>query len=104
MKKLMVAISFFISASAIAGPHYVSGKIQKVSGSVDPAIQMTNAISPEKCNAGNYGWLRFKGTTSEERHRVYATALSAAIANKQVTVYTNSDDAECRIYAIEVNM
>lgn len=103
MRKLFLLLGLF-SSSVFAGPNYVSGKIQKVSGSFDPAIQMTNVISPEKCNAGNYGWLRFKGDNSEERHRIYATALSAAIAGKNVTVYTNSDDADCRIYAIEVNI
>lgn len=56
---------------------------------------------PEQCDGGVYGWLSFKGTT-EEKARLYGSALALSLAGKTVTVYTNNDGAVCRIFNIQV--
>lgn len=105
LKKLMLSIICFIGAcsfSVSAADYYASGKITSLlAHGTDPAIRITGNISPDKCDGGAYGWLKFQGT-AEERHRIYSTALALAVVGKTVTVYTNSDGAQCRINNIQL--
>lgn len=85
-----------------AGTNYASGKVTSLSAhGSNPAIRLTGNISPDNCDGGNYSWLYFSGTT-EEKSRVYSTALAMAVAGKTVTVYTNSDGSQCKIYNIQI--
>ena len=82
-------------AMVFAGPHYVSGKVTSSSAhGTNPAIRLAGNVSPDDCDGGVYGWLYFKGTTNE-KSRIYSTALAMAIAGKRATVYTNSDGVQC---------
>ena len=91
IKNLSVIFITLISLSSFAGPHYAGGKIKSVSGSLDPHIMLEGSVTPTNCDGGSYGWMKFEGNNSTEKHQIYATALTAAIAGKSVTVYTNSD-------------
>lgn len=100
--KACCGMLLFITVLVNAGPNYVSGKITSLKASAtNPAIRLTGNVSPDNCDGGNYGWLYFQGT-SEERNRVYASALALALAGKSVTVYTNNDGQTCRISEIQV--
>lgn len=107
MKVCNILISFVLFMFvplAVAGPHYVSGKIVTVMGApTDPAIRITGNVSPELCDGGNYGWLYFQGTP-EERQRTYATALALALSGHSVYVYTNDDGGVCRIINIQATL
>ncbi|MBL4703801.1 MAG: hypothetical protein JKY54_04730 [Flavobacteriales bacterium] len=99
--KFISVFALFLSCSALAGPHYASGQITSLSAdATNPAIRLTSNKSPDLCDGGTYGWLYFKGT-SEERTRVYSSAMALAISGKTVTVYTNSDNERCEIYNIQ---
>ena len=105
MKKISTAIFLSLLASlSFSGPHYAGGTIKAVSGSLDPKIMLEGSITPSDCDGGSYGWMKFTGGTSTEKHQIYATALTAGITAKNVTVYTNSDGAPCEIYKIEVGL
>ena len=91
-----------MSIVASAGEHYVSGKVTSLLGSgTDPAIRLTNNISPTGCDGGTYGWLYFHGT-EEQKQRTYSTALAMSLSGHTVTVYTNNDGQKCRIQNIQV--
>ncbi len=101
---LTISTLFFIfgNASVSAGPTWAQGKVTSLlAHGTDPAIRLSNNISPDNCDGGVYGWLRFSGTP-EDRNRVYATALAMSLAGKTVTVYTNSDGSSCRINNIQI--
>ena len=108
MNKLYIfALSIVVTNSVLAGsagPSHASGKIIQVSGSSNPHIRLDDSTTPTGCDGGSYGWMDFKGETPEDKHRIYATALTAAIAGKSVTVYTNSDNTGCEIRTIEVSV
>ena len=103
MKKYFYTILFLaFTANVSAAPHYTSGKVTSLSAhGTNPAIRLTGNVSPDDCNGGTYGWLYFEGT-AEEKARIYATALTMAIAEKTVTVYTNSDGSQCKIFNIQI--
>ena len=97
MKKLLGLTLTLLSTFSLAGPHYVTGKVTSLKGSVDPAIRISSNVAPTDCNGGAYGWLYFEGT-AQEKQWIYSTAL----AGKTVTVYTNNDGETCRIHNIQV--
>lgn len=101
VKTFPLIVGLLISHSALSGPNYASGKITSLAGDeTNPAIRLTNNVSPDQCDGGTYGWLYFAGT-AEERARTYATALAMALTGHRVTVYTNSDGTTCRITNIQ---
>lgn len=105
MTKYLIAILLALATfSIIAGPHYAGGKIKSASGSLDPHIMLEGSVTPTNCDGGSYGWMKFEGSNSTEKHQIYATALTAAISGKNVTVYTNSDGTTCKIRVIEVGI
>ncbi len=99
----LVVLGFFVVCSTVsAGPYYLSGKITSLLASgTDPGIRLSGNGSPDNCDGGKYGWLRFQGT-AEERNRIYASALAFSLSKKRVTVYTNRDGTQCRINNIQV--
>lgn len=103
IKRIVTGIGVALTASgAFAGPNWAAGQVTSLQAHpTDPGIRLTGNVSPDLCDGGTYGWLYFYGT-AEERHRVYATALAMALAGKEVTVYTNTNGATCRISNIQV--
>jgi len=98
---ILFSLTILVSNISFAGPHYINGKVTSLLASgTDPAIRLTGNVSPDLCDGGTYGWLYFQGTP-EERNRIYATALALSVTGKNVTVYTNSDDKQCRINNIQ---
>lgn len=102
LKIMSISLVTLVSANAISATYPVSGQITSLLASgTDPAIRLTNNVSPALCDGGNYGWLYFQGT-AEEKQRVYASALALSLSGKAVTVYTNNDGQRCEINNIQV--
>lgn len=99
---VLIGVSLSFGNLSYAGPYYASGQITSLlSHGTDPAIRLTSNVTPDSCDGGNYGWIYFQGTP-EERSRMFATALALSLTGKAVTVYTNSDNQQCRINNIQV--
>jgi len=105
MKRLKILFAFSIlsfSSAVLSGPSWTTGKITSLMGSgTNPAIRLTNNVSPSNCNGGNYGWLYFRGS-AQEKQWIYSTALAMSLSGKTVTVYTNSDGGTCKIHNIQI--
>lgn len=101
--KLVSALLLSVVTSVgYGGPNWASGQVTSLQAhGADPAIRLTNNVSPDLCDGGTYGWLYFAGTP-EEKQRIYATAMTMAVTGVAVTVYTNTNGARCEINNIQI--